>query len=140
MDKLVYVKTAEAMQGKSAKYLKVTDQDGQAWNIFEQTPVPQIGKCYLFSFEKNGEWNNLTKITPLVNIFQQKALKEVANRNDVWRNYSICFSYVKDLVESGQLEFNLDEMFAIAEKIYDKFQKKADEEIQKLEGDTNGKS
>jgi hypothetical protein len=131
MDKFVYIKSAETMQGKSAKYLKVLDQDGVAWNIFEQTPIPQIGKTYIFSFEKNGEWNNITGIKPLVNVFQQKAVKEVANRNDFKRDFSIAVSYSIQLVAADKIP--LDKLFVYADQIYDAFQEKADQGMAKLE-------
>jgi len=133
MDKLVYVKLAENQINKNGgQYLRIYDQDNQAWNLFNQSPPPQVGKTYLFTFKKNElGYNDIEKITPLVNIFQQKALKEVANRNDFKRDFSIATSYSVQLVTAGKIP--IGELFEWADKIYSKFQEKADEEMAKLE-------
>ena len=133
MDKLVYVKEIRAGNKNGKSWPIVVDQDGTYWPIFAPLPVPQVGKCYLFTFKHNAErgWNELELIKPLVNVFQQKALKEVANRNDFVRMYSMAFSYSKDLASSGKIE--LTEMFDWSDKIYGYFQERADKEMAKLE-------
>ncbi len=138
MDKLVFVKSVESVTAQTGTvYLKALDQDGARWSLFSNiTNKVKIdaGKAYLFTFEVNDRgFNDIKKITPVVNIFQQKALKEVANRNDFVRMYSMAFSYSKDLATAGKIE--LTEMFDWSDKIYGYFQERADKEMAKLEGE-----
>jgi len=133
MDKLVYIKELRQASKGDNHWTIVVDQDNIYWPIFQPFTVPAIGKCYLFTFERNAEknWNDLKKITPIVNIFQQKAVKEVANRNDYKRDFSIATSYSIQLVTAGKIP--LESLFEWADKIYSRFQEKADEEMTKLE-------
>ena len=133
---MVFVKSAESVTAPSGTvYLKIRDQDGSFWNIFSNITNKvklDTGKCYLFNFQVNDKgFNDINLVTPLVNIFQQKALKEVANRNDFVRMYSMAFSYSKDLATAGKIE--LTEMFDWSDKIYGYFQERADKEMAKLE-------
>lgn len=136
MDKLVYVKELKQASKGDNHWTIVVDQDNIYWPIFQPFTVPAIGKSYLFTFERNAEknWNDLKKIMPIVNLFQQKAVKEVANRNDYKRDYSIATSYAVQLVSGGKI--GLDDMFLWADKIYEQFQKRADEEMATLEDET----
>ena len=132
MDKLVFIKNIEAVVSQNGNpYTKITDQDNATWSLFSNIKV-EVNRAYLFTFEVNAKgFNNIQKITPLVNIFQQKALKEVSNRNDFLRLYGMAVSYSKDLVMSGKVE--LPELFTWADKIYDAINLKADNEMGKLE-------
>lgn len=126
MDKFVFVKELKNGLTKFQKsYPIVVDQENEQWHIFINTPTLEIKKCYLFSFINNDKgFKDIQKITPLVNIFQQKALKEVANKNDLIRNISIATSYSISLVVGGKIP--LDDLFVWADKIYDNTMLKAD--------------
>ena len=135
--KYVFIKEIRTQTKNGRTWRQIVTQDGESWNVFLDTPL-EVGKCYVFSYEKDTErgWNNLNLVTPLVNLFTQKALKEVANRNDFVRMYSMAFSYSKDLASSGKIE--LTEMFDWSDKIYGYFQERADREMAKLEKPNDG--
>ena len=122
------LKTGTTSKGK--EYLQFFDQDGQQWNFFQGEKFEQ-NKAYLFGYELENGFNNVKQISPVVNLFKQKALKEIANRNDIIRNYSVCLSYAKDLVVGGKIE--LGEIFAKADELYKAFQDKADKDMPKEE-------
>jgi hypothetical protein len=128
-DKLVIVKTLATETKGDRSWVKVTDQDNYAWYLFNnQGSKVELNKSYIFTFETNEKgFTNVNVIKPLVNIFHQKALKEVANRNDILRNYSVSFSYSKDLVVAGLIPLN--EIYTKSDEIYEYMQKKADEAI-----------
>jgi hypothetical protein len=119
-DKFIFVKEIKTQTKNNRSWRQAVSQDGETWQIFLDNPL-EVNKCYVFSYEKDTDkgWNNLTKISPLVNIFQQKALKEVANRNDILRNFSVAFAYSKDLVVADKIP--LDKIFIYADQIYDSF-------------------
>ncbi len=124
-DKLVFIKTLTTETKGSNSWLKVIDQDNVSWNIFSKDTKLEYNKAYLFTYFMNEKgFDNVSKITPVTNIFHQKALKEVANRNDVVRNYSVAFSYAKDLSVADKIK--LEEIFDWSDKIYNYFQEKAD--------------
>jgi hypothetical protein len=133
MDKFVYAKTLETPLDRNGKqYTKLTDQDNQAWSIFRSDVTFLVGKSYLFTYTTNEKgFPDIHKITPLVNIFQQKALKEVSNRNDVVKNLSVFFSYAKDLVIADKVK--LEEIFSFTEKIYTELNTQADKYLPKEE-------
>lgn len=133
MDKYVFVKTLEQPFDKNNKpYTRILDQDGQSWAFFRQEIQFQIGKSYLFTYSLNEKgFPTVEKITPLVNIFVQQALKEVANKNDIKRDLFMSCSYAKDMVCAGKLEAT--EMFATAESIYNWTNKMADSLMPKTE-------
>ena len=111
MDKLVFVKELTSGLTKSnAIYPKVRDQDNEVWNLFNGVNINDIHiqGSYLFTFEINDKgFKDIKKITPLTNLFQQKALKEVSNKNDIIRNLTVCLSYSKDLVIAGKIDFGV---------------------------------
>ena len=137
MDKFVFIKTAEYVPTQSGgKYLKVIDQEGQRFNVFDNILNKvklEVGKSYLFKFSVNSHgFNDIELVTPLVNIFQQKALKDTANKQELFRNLSVALSYSKDLVSAGRID--LEDMFTKADEIYEYLQGRADKEMAKLEG------
>lgn len=114
--KFVFVtelKTDQTRAGKTYTYLY--DQDKTRWNLFNGEQV-ELRKGYVFDFEVNGEYSNVKAIKPVINIFQQKALAEVANRNDYKRDLFMAVSYAKDMVCANQTPAT--EIFALAESIY----------------------
>lgn len=124
-----YVVITEMKTGQTknkSDYTYILDQDKVRWNLFNNLPKVELNKSYLFRFEIEGEYTNVKSIEPLTNIFHQKALQEVANKSEIWRNYSVTFSYAKDLCVAGKIE--LGEMFNLADKIYDKFTEKTNNE------------
>lgn len=126
MDKLVFVKEVRTITKGDRSWVAVSDQDNITWNVFQPFAPPVKGKSYMFSYEKNAKgWNDLKKIAPVENVFQQKAMKETANRNDVIRNFAVSFSYAKDMAVGKLIE--LDKVFEWSDKIYNYFQTKADE-------------
>jgi hypothetical protein len=127
MDKLVFVKELQSGLTKTQKvYPIVIDQDNDKWFIWEQNINDiHIQGSYLFTFEINDKgFKDIKKITPLVNLFQQKALKEVSNKNDIIRNLTVCLSYSKDLVIGGKIE--LIDLFLKAYEMYDWLNENAD--------------
>ncbi len=126
MDKLVFVKELKTGTTKdNTNYPIVIDQDNEKWNIFRQAIKLELNKAYLFSFVKNDRgFNDIQRIVPVFNIFKQEALKEVANKNDVIRNYSIAISYAINLAGSGQIGIN--DIFKWADDIYNALMEKAD--------------
>jgi len=128
MDKLVFVKELTSGVTKSnATYPKVRDQDNEVWNLFNGVNINDIHiqGSYLFMFEINDKgFKDIKKITPLTNLFQQKALKEVSNKNDIIRNLTVCLSYSKDLVIGGKQD--LDEIYLRAFQMYNWLNENAD--------------
>ena len=127
MDKLVFVKElTSGLTKTNSTYPRVRDQDNELWNIFNQNINDiHLQGSYLFTFEINDKgFKDIKKITPLVNIFQQKALKEVANKNDIIRNLTVCLSYSKDLVIGGKME--LADLYLKAYEMYDWLNENAD--------------
>lgn len=106
-------------------YPIVVDQAGNFWRLFDNQQV-ELSKAYTFGYEFSDDkrFKNVRKIIPLSNIFQQKALKEVANRNDILRELGICTSYAIELVKTDKIK--LDELFTWSDKLYDYITQKAD--------------
>jgi hypothetical protein len=120
-DKLVYVK--ELKQGRSDKtnstWPEITDQDNEIWRLFRQQIQVELGKAYLITFSKNERgFNDIEKITPLVNIFKQEALKEIANRNDVIRNYSIAITQSVQYYSTNGMLPDITKVFEVADTIF----------------------
>lgn len=128
MDKLVFAKIIEKPTDRNGKvYLKITDQDNEIWYLFQYTIMPEINKAYLFNFEKDDKgYPRVSKITPVVNIFKQEALKSIANRNDIIRNYSIAVTQAIQVLAIGDSVPEPEKLFDWAEKIYNKVEEKAD--------------
>ena len=128
MDKLVFVKELTSGVTKSnATYPKVRDQDNEVWNLFNGVNINDlhIQGSYLFTFEINEKgFKDIKKITPLTNLFQQKALKEVSSKNDIIRNLTVCLSYSKDLVIGGKQD--LGEIYLMAFQMYNWLNENAD--------------
>ena len=125
MDKLVFVKELRSGVTKTQKpYPIVIDQDNEQWNIWNDVNL-LISGSYLFTFVINDKgYKDIKKITPLVNVFKQKALKEVANKNDITKNLTVCLSYSKDLVIGEKIQPN--EIYAMAQQMYDWLTKTTD--------------
>ena len=139
MDKLVFVKEVRQQTKNEKSWLQVIDQDAVSWNVFLKDAVIEADKAYMFSYEIDKErgWYNLKKVTPVVNIFHQQAIREVTNKNDVVRHYSVAMAYSKDLVVGGKIP--LENMFEWADRIFEKFQSKADEVVSGLAQSTEAK-
>lgn len=99
-------------------YLVVIDGYKERWNLFGEFAKAdlKVGKAYLFRYERNGEFRNLTSIEPLDRIFVQQALKEVANKNDIMREFTMLVAYSKDLVTAGKIE--LPDLLPTAKNLY----------------------
>ena len=128
MDKLVFVKELTSGLTKSnAIYPKVRDLDNEVWNLFNGVNINDlhIQGSYLFTFVINEKgFKDIKKITPLTNLFQQKALKEVSSKNDIIRNLTVCLSYSKDLVIGGKQD--LGEIYLMAFQMYNWLNENAD--------------
>ncbi len=118
MDKVVFVKKLEKPNDRTGKpYLKITDQNNQEWSLFRYTIEPQLSKVYLFTFEKNSKgYNEVSEIRPLVNIFEEKAVKKMADINDIKRELGICLSYSVSMVNNGILE--MGQLFSKTDEMY----------------------
>jgi hypothetical protein len=125
----IFVKTIEKPLDKFQKtYTKITDHENKSWSFFRNDFTFEVNKCYELTYELNAKgYPDVQVIKPLANIFQQKALAEMANRNDVMRNLFMSLSYSKDLVAAGKLE--LANLMTEATLIYDWVNQKATEEI-----------
>ena len=136
MDKLVFVKELRSGVTKTQKpYPIVIDQDNEQWNIWNDVNL-LISGSYLFTFVINDKgYKDIKKITPLVNVFKQKALKEVANKNDITKNLTVCLSYSKDLVIGGKIE--LVDLYLKAYEMYDWLTQSADKIMPKEDGEVN---
>jgi len=132
MDKLVFVKELTYAKTKAGKdYPIVTDQDNEKWNIWNDTEL-HLQKSYLFSFILNDKgFKDIQKITLLTNVFHQRALKEVASRNDIVRVLGMMLSYAKDLVIADKIP--LDQMYSQAYLMYDWVQEDANKLMPKDE-------
>ena len=140
MDKLVFVKELSSGTTKGGKsYPVVTDQDNEKWNIWLDGANLELQKSYLFTFVLNDKgFKDIQKITPVINIFHQKALKEVASRNDIVRNLTVCLSYAKDMFIAGVIgkEMIFDEameMYQWINKEADSLMPKTDENVRASE-------
>ncbi len=131
MDKVIFVKELRTgITKKQEPYPIVVDQDNNQWHVFQSDIKIDHNRVYLFTYHKNREgFNDIDGIKPLENIFKARALKELANTNDVIKNYSICLSYATNLAMSGRIE--LDDIFAWAGKYYKAIMDKADSMIPK---------
>lgn len=116
-NKAVFVKEIhQAFDKNNAAYTWILDQDNSRWNLFRIKATLEVNKGYVFVYETEGQFQNVKEIMPLVNIFKQQALKEVASRNDIKRDLFMSVSYAKDLCVAGQVQ--KAELFAMAETIY----------------------
>lgn len=123
MDKVIVIKELKSgvTKGDNPKpYPIAVDQDNEQWFIWNQTCPLDLNKCYLVTFRVNDKgYKDIEKIIPLVNIFKQKALVEVANRNDVKRDYSIAINQaIQILAIEGKIP-EMADVFSTAWLIYD---------------------
>lgn len=107
------LKSDKTKNGK--QYTWFYDQDKFRWNCFDNENV-ELNKSYVLRFEQEGDYLNIKQLEPLVNVFHDKALKEIANRSDYKRDIFMSISYAKDLIVGGMLD--PDDLFTFAEKIY----------------------
>jgi len=119
-NKLVYI--AELKTGRSDKsttpWTQCVDQNGDTWNLFHTNVKIEHQKTYLFTYHINEKgYKEIEKITPVVNLFVQKAMQEVASKNDIKHDLYISVSYAKDMVVGGVLE--PQSMFIKAKEIYE---------------------
>ena len=105
LNKFVFVKELKSGVTKGGKpYPIVSDQNNEQWFIWTEANLV-ISGTYLFTYIINDKgFKDIKKITPLTNVFKQEALKEVANKNDIIRNLTVCLSYSKDLVIAERLQ------------------------------------
>jgi hypothetical protein len=107
--KFVFVTELKCDKTKTGKdYSYCLDQDKVRWNFFNGEKV-ELQKGYVFDYEVSGEYSNVKKITPVINVFKQEAMKDVASKNDIKRDLTTSLSYAKDLViakilDIGQME------------------------------------
>jgi hypothetical protein len=124
--KFVFVTEIHSDKTKTGKdYSYIFDQDKDRWNLFNNEKI-ELRKGYVFRFEVNGEFRNVREIEPVINIWKQEALKEVANRNDVIRNYSIA---IGQAIQYFAIEDKIPDkvqLFSFAWEIYDDVQSKTD--------------
>lgn len=134
MDKVVLVKELKSgtTKGENSKtYPIVCDQNNELWNIWQKTCPLELGKVYLFTFHVNDKgYKDIEKITPLVNIFKQEALKEMASKSDIKKDYVMCLSYAKDLTVGNVIK--IDELFNWTEKMYEYIKDKTNSEFEKI--------
>lgn len=127
--KYVIVSELKSDTTKNGKlYTWFYDQDKFRWNLFNNEKV-ELNKSYILRFEQEGDFLNVKQLEQLTNIFQQKALKEISNKNDVIRNLSVFFSYAKDLVVADKIK--LEEIFSFTEKIYTEVNSQAEKYMPK---------
>ena len=130
--KFVFITELKSDKTKTGKdYWYALDQDKQRWNFFNGEKV-ELQKGYVFDYEMSGDFMNVKVIKPVVNIFQQKALKDLANINDIKRELQVCLSYSKDITIATQ-KFDKVEMFSLAYEMYDWLNSTADKLMPKTE-------
>jgi hypothetical protein len=120
VDKVILVKELKSNQTKGDNpktYPVIYDQDGDQWHIFNPSCQMELNKVFLMTYKLNEKgFKDIEKITPLVNLFKTKALKEVANRNDLKRDLFMSLSYSKDLLIADKIK--PDEIFTKADEIF----------------------
>jgi hypothetical protein len=133
----ILVKELKTEEDKNKRPFQVViDGYNQVWRLFNP-PISrklELNKAYLFKYElsSDGQFKNVKVIEDLANTFQQKALRELANKSEIVRNYSVATSYAVNMACNGIIE--PDKIFEWANKIYTETQNKADEEMSKIEG------
>jgi hypothetical protein len=130
--KAVVIQELKVGTSKNGEYQIAYDQTHTRWNIFSPMPKVDLNKSYAFHYEVEGEYSNLKKIEPILDLFKREALKEVASRNDYKRDIFMSVSYAKDLLIAGKIEPK--ELFTFADKIYTEVNKMVDKYMPK-EGD-----
>jgi hypothetical protein len=115
----------------NSEYPYILDQDKVRWNLFPPLPKVELNKCYVFYFEEANGFQNVKEIAPVVNIMKQKALKELANRNDYKKDFMMCVSYSKDCLMQGIIK--REELFTFAEEIYNQVNSLTDKYMPKEE-------
>jgi hypothetical protein len=115
----------------NSEYPYILDQDKVRWNLFAPLPKVELNKCYVFYFEEANGFQNVKEIVSVVNVFHQKALKEMASRNDYKKDIFMSCSYAKDIVTAGILP--LEDLFPFTEKIYNELNTLTDKYMPKEE-------
>jgi hypothetical protein len=123
----IFVKTIEKPKDKNGKeYTKIIDHLNKQWFLFRSDFTFEVNKCYDLSYELNEkDFPLITKITPLKNLFQEKALREVANKNDITKNLAVATSYAVTLIANGMA--TLEDLEKVSLRIYEFIQSKSDE-------------
>jgi len=129
--KYVIIKEIKSGTTKNGStYPWILDQEGIRWNLFPPLPQVTINKAYAFHFEQNGEFCNVKKIEPIINIFKAEVLKELASKNELQKQISICLSYATSLSANGIIE--PDKILEWSDKFYDYSTQKCDSEYEKI--------
>jgi len=107
-------------------YQIVIDGFNCRWNLFGELSnyKLQIGKGYLFKYERNGEYKNVREIEPLSNIFEVRALEKMANISEYKKDVGVALRFSTDLIIGGKLELN--ELYTKTDEILDYLNKKAE--------------
>lgn len=125
-NKFVFIKEIKSGTTRFQKpYPIITDQDNDTWHVFNQGVQLELNKAYVFGFSFNDKgFKDIEQITPVVNIWKQEALKEIASRNDIIRNYSIALGHALEYFSGTKPP--LEEVFETAGQIYNFVDSKAD--------------
>jgi hypothetical protein len=128
----LFAKVIEKPNDKNGKpYLKITDHLNKTWFLFNREFTFELNKCYDVTYDLNEKgFATITNITPLVNIFEQKALEKMANRNDIIQNLGYSITHAIELLKANAIK--LDEVFDWTLKIYEFEQVEADKIMSKL--------
>jgi hypothetical protein len=107
------------------------DQSGTPWRFFHGEHIEiNKGYCIGYEWDETHKYKNIQKIIPLANVWKVEVLRELASKNDITRNITVCCSYAKDLVASKDI--GLDKMFEWSDKIYDYVINKVEKEYDKV--------
>lgn len=133
-NKLVFAKELKSETTSTGKaYKSIIDQDVEKWPLWNPVEI-QVGKAYLIEFHTNEKgFKDIDRITPVINIFQEKALRDVANKSDYKRDLFMSLSYAKDLMVAGKLPDKVA-LFSMAYEIYDWVNSTANELMPKENG------
>lgn len=114
------------------QYPVIVDQAGNIWRLFNGEQV-ELNKAYTFGYDlsEDKQFKNVKQIIPLANVFKIQALKEVANKNDIIRNYSIAITQSIQIFAIGQKMPTTDELFRLSTSIYDHIEKFVDGKMPK---------
>ena len=110
------VKSATMKSGEA--YPFCLDQENVRWNLFRPLPHVEVNHAYAFYYESDGQYQNVKRIEPVVNIFKAQALKDTANRNDYKKDLFMSLSYAKDLLIAHEVP-DKTAMFSLAYEIYE---------------------
>lgn len=135
-NKLVFAKELKSETTSTGKaYKSIIDQDVEKWPLWDPVEI-QVGKAYLIEFHTNEKgFKDIDRITPVINIFQEKALRDVANKSDYKRDLFMSLSYAKDLMVAGKVSpaDNVG-LFSMAWQMYEWVNQTADKLMPKENG------